>query len=161
MSECRHLGAESGGGVFACNKRNCQCVKTIPELLALESKVDVVACQGCIFHPSRIAERRRIRIEAHRVAETKIAEPVGTALRGIFHRAGLVQPANCDCVAWQNKMDRWGVKGCEENRAAIVAHLDEMAKQATWFNCLALAVRGYLTNDRLLSGAIKIASKVS
>jgi hypothetical protein len=37
----------------------------------------------------------------------------------------------CNCQEWIDRMNRWGVDGCREHRAEIIAHLEEEKDSAT------------------------------
>jgi hypothetical protein len=59
----------------------------------------------------------------------------GTELRRIFDEMGVKPTAKCRCKQFARKMDYWGIDGCCQRTAEIVAHLQEHAKEfglSTW-----------------------------
>jgi len=56
----------------------------------------------------------------------------GTELSSLIKLLGLRRKEGCDCCAMIAKMDRWGIDGCREHRAEIVAHLNKAYHGLTW-----------------------------
>lgn len=63
------------------------------------------------------------------LARESQGQPVGpgTALRGLLSRLGLQADKSCQCDKRAAQMDAWGLAGCLEHRAEIVAWLNEEA----------------------------------
>jgi hypothetical protein len=59
---------------------------------------------------------------------------VGDALTALLREYGLAAKSTCSCKSWAGKMNEWGVAGCREHRAEIVAHLAEAYHAATWWD---------------------------
>jgi len=64
---------------------------------------------------------------------------VGDALTALLREYGLASKSSCSCKSWAGKMNEWGVAGCREHRAEIVAHLGEAYHSATWWDTLTAA----------------------
>lgn len=92
--------------------------------------------------------------------EAAAAEPVGDRLADILKECGIKRSACSVCHQWQVWMNK-GVAWCEENRARILARLNEQAKSASWFETIKVAGHGYLTTESILDEAIKRASAKS
>ena len=56
----------------------------------------------------------------------------GTELKALLASLGLTPASGCDCNARAAQMNAWGVAGCRERRAEIVAWLREQATKASW-----------------------------
>lgn len=70
----------------------------------------------------------------------------GTELHKLLHQLGF-SIGGCSCQKWINKMNVWGVDGCREHRAEIIAHLETMKDAASLTEKLkagALAIKGGL-----------------
>ncbi len=52
-------------------------------------------------------------------------EKVGTALSSLIPKFFIKDSSKggCSCCKWEDKMNRWGIAGCESNREEIVEHL--------------------------------------
>ena len=64
---------------------------------------------------------------------------VGDALTALLREYGLASKSSCSCKSWAGKMNEWGVAGCREHRAEIVAHLGEAYHAATWWDTFTAA----------------------
>jgi len=80
---------------------------------------------------------------AHESTAPKDGRP-GTALAGLLKELGLKPVKSCNCDQRAAQMDAWGVAGCIEHRAEIVAWLNEQAAQATWGTALTVGMGAYL-----------------
>src|SRR5262245_960114 len=54
----------------------------------------------------------------------------GTELKAILKRIGFKTCGACELMA--SRMDHWGVDGCEEHRAAIIAWLRQQRSEISW-----------------------------
>ena len=59
---------------------------------------------------------------------------VGDALTALLKEYGLAAKSTCSCKSWAGKLNEWGVAGCREHRAEIVAHLAEAYHSSTWWD---------------------------
>ena len=59
---------------------------------------------------------------------------VGDALTALLREYGLAAKSTCSCKSWAGKMNEWGVAGCRDHRAEIIAHLAEAYHAATWWD---------------------------
>ena len=59
---------------------------------------------------------------------------VGDAMTALIREYGLAAKSTCSCKSWAGKLNEWGVAGCREHRAEIVAHLGEAYHAATWWD---------------------------
>lgn len=130
--------------MIKCHHRNrrgeCEIVK---QLSGLPFVVDPKACEACVrtdkprainavtsgcavaaaskagreIKPSPHLEQRRIRLSGR----------VGTRLKSLI--PSLLESKSCNCSDYANKMDRWGVGGCEIRYQQIVNHLVEQSRQ--------------------------------
>jgi hypothetical protein len=55
----------------------------------------------------------------------------GTELHNLIAELGITPTASCGCEAMRQQMNRWGVEGCRENRAEIMAHLQKAYDEAS------------------------------
>ena len=66
--------------------------------------------------------------------QTTSTQLVGDALTALLREYGLAAKSSCSCKSWAGKMNEWGVVGCREHRAEIIAHLGEAYHAATWWD---------------------------
>jgi len=59
---------------------------------------------------------------------------VGDALTALLREYGLAAKSSCSCKSWAGRLNEWGVAGCREHRAEIIAHLAEAYHAATWWD---------------------------
>ena len=59
---------------------------------------------------------------------------VGDAMTALLREYGLAAKSSCSCKSWAGKLNEWGVAGCREHRAEIIAHLAEAYHAATWWD---------------------------
>ena len=59
---------------------------------------------------------------------------VGDVMTALIREYGLAAKSTCSCKSWAGKMNEWGVAGCREHRAEIIAHLGEAYHAATWWD---------------------------
>ena len=59
---------------------------------------------------------------------------VGDVMTALIKEYGLAAKSSCSCKSWAGKMNEWGVAGCREHRAEIIAHLGEAYHAATWWD---------------------------
>lgn len=93
-----------------------------------------------------IVERNRIRVdgasecfkEISKIAVHPLTRPApkngpGTELQTLLESMGLKAKKGCSCKAMVRQMNRWGIEGCRENRAWIIARMkDNYKKYSTW-----------------------------
>lgn len=83
---------------------------------------------------------------------------VGTELSKLIPDWAVSDLSGCQCKSWIAKMDRYGAKWCEANRAPIIEHLvQSKARLIPAFRILPDAACRVVAN-RLLNYAIKNAS---
>lgn len=56
----------------------------------------------------------------------------GTELKHLLASIGITEASGCGCGAKAAEMNRWGVAGCKEHRAEIIAWLREQQQKAGW-----------------------------
>ena len=59
---------------------------------------------------------------------------VGDVMTALIREYGLAAKSTCSCKSWAGKMNEWGVAGCREHRAEIIAHLAEAYHSSTWWD---------------------------
>ena len=59
---------------------------------------------------------------------------VGDVMTSLLKEYGLAAKSTCSCKSWAGKLNEWGVAGCREHRAEIIAHLNEAYHAATWWD---------------------------
>ena len=59
---------------------------------------------------------------------------VGDVMTALIREYGLAAKSSCSCKSWAGKMNEWGIAGCREHRAEIIAHLGEASHAATWWD---------------------------
>jgi len=82
-------------------------------------------------------------------------QPVGDKLHNILHECGIQQELCSTCIAWQNKMNRWGISGCEAHRKEIIEYLSTKYKGVSWATMARVGLAGYLSVHDLLNEAIE------
>lgn len=83
---------------------------------------------------------------------------VGSKISEILAECGIAKPNCGECRAWIDRMNAWGIQGCEKNRSSIIARLDSEAKKASWIQWARVGAKGYLSSASLLDEAIKRAT---
>jgi hypothetical protein len=56
----------------------------------------------------------------------------GNRLKEIIGSVGLEKTGGCRCDEMLVKMNAWGIDGCREHRAEIIAHLKAAYKETSW-----------------------------
>lgn len=92
-------------------------------------------------------------------ADRDRGEPVGSVLSGILEACGVSREVCAACRDWVSKMNRWGLAGCRDHRAEILARLDEAAAGASWLDWGKVAACGYVSTAALLDEAIQRVSR--
>jgi hypothetical protein len=77
--------------------------------------------------------------EAEVRAGLAIGKGPGTELKAMTAQMGV--PACQTCKRYAARMDCWGVGGCRERRAEIIAHLEAQAGRLGWFRWVAAGVK--------------------
>jgi len=116
-------------------------------------------CNACPFENKRCGESP-VQIALPPAAPTS---GPGTELHAILSKLGFkIGGPGCGngCQAWIDKMNRWGVAGCRENRQAIIDHLNKNKDAATLTEkikagAFALAAGLPLTVEGLVDEAIR------
>lgn len=104
---------------------------------------DAIRCLVC-----GTVKRRRGPLEHnHRNCQARTAlpeqrdvEPVGEEVHRLLAALGIYDAADCGCRDKMRIMNSWGVAGCRQNRATIVAWLRESAAQRSWVERLCAGV---------------------
>lgn len=69
-------------------------------------------------------------------------EGPGTELKALLKSLGIEATEGCSCNKRMRLMDEWGVQGCRDRRAEIVAWLQEERDKRGWGAVLSAAVLG-------------------
>ena len=59
---------------------------------------------------------------------------VGDVMTALLKEYGLAAKSSCSCKSWAGKMNEWGIAGCRDHRAEIIAHLNEAYHSSTWWD---------------------------
>jgi hypothetical protein len=65
----------------------------------------------------------------------------GTELKKLLTELGTNLALNCGCNSYAAQMDQWGVDGCRERRAEVIAHLTNQWKNLGWWDKVRLGTR--------------------
>lgn len=112
--------------------------------VSIEEWIDGKTVDGIPLDPDKVAGYRAKTTRANPTSGKpfKLTPPkqltptqlVGDALTKLIAEYGLAAKSSCSCKSWAGKMNEWGVAGCREHRAEIVAHLGEAYHAATWWD---------------------------
>lgn len=101
------------------------------------------------------------------IRQPEFPEPVGDHLKAILGESWIRVPSCGQCDKWRRDMNRLGIAGCEEHRAEIIAHLEEMADEYPrlspnpivrglgWLKMGLMRARGFKTVEDILNAAIE------
>lgn len=107
-------------------------------------------CNPAIVHAMRSKD-------AMAIGGTANPEPVGTKLSEILMECGIGDPTCGECKAWVQRMNLWGIAGCQRERTGILTRLSNEAAKASWISWGKVAARGYMSVGSLLDEAISRA----
>ena len=93
---------------------------------------------------------------------------VGSQLWKLLEKIGIEHTANCGCVSWAERMNKWGPDICLKNKKEIVEHMKSSAKNYGWGNLTLVITKSIITGiafkinlldvyGSLLDEAIKLA----
>jgi hypothetical protein len=110
-----------------------------------EDGASLYACNICGL-PIGWKDGPRPKIQRTQPATVTIAPQFGpgTELHKLLHAMGFT-PGGCNCDAWRDRMNTWGVDGCREHRQEIIDHLESMKDSAT-------------LKDKLRAGVLAVAN---
>ena len=83
-------------------------------------------------------------------------EPVGDSLRDIIKERGIDRPECHSCTSMRKQMNKWGIVGCNGNRAEILEHLRK--QKTTWGEQWAMGTGGIWSVEGLLNAAMDRAT---
>jgi hypothetical protein len=66
---------------------------------------------------------------------------VGSQIWRLLAEIGVQHDPSCDCLAWAEKLNAWGVAGCRLARAEIVEHLRSERQRYGWARSIIAAAR--------------------
>jgi hypothetical protein len=84
-------------------------------------------------------------IQAKRLAAILAGNGVGSHLWRLLESLGVRHSDECDCLAWAERMNAWGPAGCRQQRAAIVAHMRDSARNYGWGDLAKAAAKALMT----------------
>ena len=96
---------------------------------------------------------------------------VGSQLWKLLSNIGIKHTTSCSCLEWAERMNLWGPELCDKNRAQIIEHMKNSAKNYGWGD-IGIAVIKAVTNSiafrlsildpygSLLDEAIRLAKEV-
>jgi hypothetical protein len=67
-----------------------------------------------------------------RLEAIKDGQGVGSQMWNLLEELGVQHTPTCPCLAWAERMNKWGPAGCRANRQAITAHMADSAKNYKW-----------------------------
>lgn len=86
-----------------------------------------------IYPPAPSSSERLRAIEA--------GHGVGSQIWRLLAEIGVQHDPSCDCLAWAEKLNAWGVAGCRLARAEIVEHLRSERQRYGWARSIIAAAR--------------------
>lgn len=151
---------------MTCPIKNADGSCPIVEEIVGKKHVPVIAgCEACAAEPSPFdlngVTSGMCYVEAKRsgqdvppiVLEARLGDSATAAIDGPGTELAKLIPnffasKKCSCGSMSRKMNRWGVKGCEENHDRIVNHLVEQAKKIGWVfgDAIPKAIAGHWLN---------------
>lgn len=108
--------------------------------------------RGSMTEPSRVP--------AKSPPPPKPAGGPGTELKKILAELGIKTDASCGCENKARQMDRWGVAGCREHFAEIVAWLQDAKKKTTWRKTLFATIKAATSGLALQLNPLDVAGSV-
>lgn len=83
--------------------------------------------------------------QAKRLAAVMTGAGVGSQLWRLLESVGIQHAADCDCLAWAERMNAWGPAGCRQQRVAIAAHMRDSARSYGWGDLAQAAAKAVTT----------------
>lgn len=75
---------------------------------------------------------------------------VGSHLWRLLAESGIRHDPRCDCLAWAERLNGWGVAGCRMARDEIAIHLKQEAKKLGWKKLIWKSVEAAARNPEIL-----------
>lgn len=144
---------------------NCECTGPgfCPVFGREQSARNVAICRGEVLTPAKCAAyRENWKLLSGVIITPPPATGPGTELKKLIGDYGLVPTSSCSCEAMILQMNAWGIAGCQEHRAEILAHLRKAYKSTANFaklsaGLIAIASGLPLTLEGLLDEALRRA----
>lgn len=96
---------------------------------------------------------------------------VGSQIWKLLEKLGIKHNAGCGCLDWAERMNLWGPELCDKNRAQIIEHMKNSAKNYDWGDISVAVIKAVKTGiafrlsildpyGSLLDEAIRLAKEV-
>jgi hypothetical protein len=85
-----------------------------------------------------------------RLEEIEAGTGVGSQLWRMLEEIGVEHSATCECLAWAEMLNGWGVAGCRMARDEIAIHLKQEAKKLGWKKLIWKSVEAAARNPGIL-----------
>lgn len=153
--ECR-VASQLAGRTVEPHRTACKVCLTLDPPSATNNVTVNIAIGACLQAKDQETFMRIVREHSHllskgdtsdrkaqsdRLRAIEAGHGVGSQIWRLLAEIGVQHDPSCDCLAWAEKLNAWGVAGCRLARAEIVEHLRSERQHYGWARSIIAAAR--------------------